>query len=385
MPLYKRFKMTALLRILVVLCCLLLADTSKAQQCMDLFPSVLAVHPSLNRTADSAPVRGGQDRYLNFYREMVVNGMAVMKMPDDIATRWFSLLRSISRGRYELAASYTPESDPRLIGFGAYRLGEQGEGLRFRYAEDAAHSAWVVLGVHSSADRSRWNTELQGIAEFAEGSDHYQKGVRILKKKLGEELPIRDREDYSWSWRFPGGVISNRQEQGIISINQYQLLSGDRVEANRVILELSDFQLFVQKNGQHQPQLLETRDVYKGMITVRHPKTANARQIMSDLLARLNLIDHLMGRPSIAPNERIAALRHFLVMMYGFYNTVPFLRGSASIGNVLFDVIYRHYFAQNESDYFPLSPYGLDVEAMVMEQNEFVDMMMVRLQEVGEL
>lgn len=213
-----------------------------------------------------------------------------------------------------------------------------------------------------------------------ERSQNYLNGVRHLKSLYGDHLPTLKELNYSWGWSFPQGKLMNHQKIGVIGENNYTTLSGETFPLTLVVSELGPIQLFYDQ-GDGQFHLIETLAAHEVFITLRHPKTDVSRRVMVDLQNRIERIEELMSTGSRDSVRRAQALSELFHMMYGFYNVVPFWRGSASIGNILFDVIYRHYFGRSENDYLPISPYGLDVEAMVMSQQDFVETMLQRMAE----
>jgi len=54
--------------------------------------------------------------------------------------------------------------------------------------------------------------------------------------------------------------------------------------------------------------------------------------------------------------------------MYGFYNAMPYERGSSAIGRSFFAGFYFQIFKRP----IPELPDGIDMFAMILDQNEFV-------------
>ncbi|MGZ5278777.1 MAG: hypothetical protein ACXWC9_02470 [Pseudobdellovibrionaceae bacterium] len=95
-----------------------------------------------------------------------------------------------------------------------------------------------------------------------------------------------------------------------------------------------------------------------------HPSPEEANTIFKDVRLR---IDHLVKHPK-TPQEN---LREFSEIMYGFYNAMPYERGSSAIGRSFFAGLYYQVFRRP----IPELPDGVDMFAMVLDQNEFVPKM----------
>lgn len=67
--------------------------------------------------------------------------------------------------------------------------------------------------------------------------------------------------------------------------------------------------------------------------------------------------------------------KEFLRAMYGYYNAMPFERGSAAIGRVFFSAMYLKIFHRK----IPTLPDGIDLRAMIMKEDDFVARMMINL------
>jgi hypothetical protein len=119
--------------------------------------------------------------------------------------------------------------------------------------------------------------------------------------------------------------------------NTYQPVSGALVESTRIWIT---FQL----------------------IALEHPFGKAQTDIFSDVMSRIVKLQN--KKATNAPS-----IQEFAAIMYGYYNAVPFKRGSSAIGRAFFAGLYAYVFEKP----IPALPDGTDLRAMILDQDEFVE------------
>jgi hypothetical protein len=100
-------------------------------------------------------------------------------------------------------------------------------------------------------------------------------------------------------------------------------------------------------------------------LKVLHPTARASQRILKDSLARL---EKIRAHPEIPREKR---LKEFAAAMYGYYNAMPFARGSAAIGRSFFAGLYSSFFQTK----IPSLPDAVDIRAMLSTQQDFVKTM----------
>ncbi len=171
---------------------------------------------------------------------------------------------------------------------------------------------------------------------------------RLAEKELTSENPTPkiDLQEESQTWSVA---------------NEYKTLNGESIKAS--ILEKT---LYVEGA------------VY---MTIRHQSYLTYDFVLQDIFQRLML---LLNENRIVQTTEVAfsaegnlarKKKEFLRAMYGYYNAMPFERGSAAIGRVFFSAMYSKIFHRK----IPIFPDGVDLRAMIMKEDDFVARMMINL------
>lgn len=94
---------------------------------------------------------------------------------------------------------------------------------------------------------------------------------------------------------------------------------------------------------------------------MHHPEEAEWKPIIEDVWKRLENLRHL-------PSNSERAKQEFALAVYGYYQAMPFERGSSAIGRSFFAAAGYFYFGKKMPQ-----PDGIDVRAMIMPYQDFLD------------
>jgi hypothetical protein len=137
----------------------------------------------------------------------------------------------------------------------------------------------------------------------------------------------------------------NTKANTSLPVNTYKPIDGKEIECTRIG--------FLQKNTQTK-------------IILHHSIPGNSKQILKDALARLQrLQSDNTHTPRLSNDERID---EFTKAMYGYYNAMPFKRGSSAIGRSYFSGVFLSIFGRK----IPNLPDLIDIIAMTSSETEFI-------------
>lgn len=151
-----------------------------------------------------------------------------------------------------------------------------------------------------------------------------------------------------------GRDVSPMKEVGLIMLSKLQ------VPGRKGLLNIGPTNTYVSYLGAR----FQGSTIFRegGNILIRHPTGVEAGAIFKDVLARIEMIKKNSDLP--LEDRRL----EFMKAMYGYYNAMPFHRGSAAIGKIFFAGLYVKLFGSK----LPELPDLMDVRAMVLTESEFV-------------
>lgn len=178
---------------------------------------------------------------------------------------------------------------------------------------------------------------------------------RVLAKKLNQESweyfgQWRDRESFTNLGALPFAQKDSPAVRGIYDLFWSRSSRMRREDGTNVLRVANRYRM---GSG----LVIEGSLAYlkDGDIVIQHPSPRNAQLIIADVLSRVTY-------------EKIQTTEDFAYAMYGFYNAMPFSRGSSAMGRVFFAAYYKVLFGRK----IPALEDGVDVLAMILSERDFV-------------
>jgi hypothetical protein len=98
-------------------------------------------------------------------------------------------------------------------------------------------------------------------------------------------------------------------------------------------------------------------------LRIRHTRIDHITPILKDVMQRLENLRRDLQKTPIAERQQV-----FLKCMFGYYNAMPYERGSSAIGRSFFAGIYKSVFRSK----VPVFVDAINVKAMILSEEEFV-------------
>lgn len=207
--------------------------------------------------------------------------------------------------------------------------------------------------------------------------------VRTARMRFQDEIGNRGTEEHVGEWRFntPGDYSSYI---GHTYLSEVKRAKDDRTQLARLALfthpsltRLGSPTRVTKQGTEYrfvrlQYTLLNEKQIGAQMLanvfenrylSVIHPAGRNAELIYHDVMERIENLSRFPRRSQ------------FFSIMYGYYASTPFLRGSAAIGRIFFSALYYSLFREKLN-----SPQDIDVLALILPKDQFVAKMLDHIQ-----